>query len=122
MMVIENENSKVTLTDDKLFIAEYKDGIKLEKKDLEIVVNNYDNNTNEEMWKVLHIFPKGTSVTSEARDYAEEREKPALAEAFVIEGMGNRILFRFYQKFRAVKYPIKEFKDRETAMKWLDQI
>ena len=122
MLVIENKNSKVTLTEGKLFIAEYADKVCLEKEDLEIVVNNYDDNTNDELWRVLHVFPKGTTVTSRARDYAESRKKPAKAEAFVIEGVGNRILFRFYQKFRSVKYPIKEFKDRESALKWLAQI
>ena len=122
MLIIENKNSKVTLTDDKLFIAEYKDNVCLEVEDIQVVIDNYDDNTEGEMWKVLHVFPKGTTVSSAARDHAENREKPAKAEAFVIEGIGNRILFRFYQKFRSIKYPIKEFSTREKAMEWLDKI
>lgn len=115
---IENKNSVVT-ADNGLFIAHFKNNVTLQKEDIEVVVNNYDEITQGELWRVLLIFPKDTDVSSEARDYAESREKPAKAEALVIESLGQRILFRFYSKFRSVKYPIKEFSNREAALAWL---
>ena len=121
MQTIENENSRVTITDEPLFIAEYKDKVVLSKDDLAIVVKNYDDLSNGELWKVLHIFPKDTTVSSEGRDYAESREKPAKAEAFVIESLSQRILFKFYRKFRSVNYPMKEFSNREDALTWLNK-
>ncbi|MCB9223612.1 MAG: hypothetical protein R2780_03395 [Crocinitomicaceae bacterium] len=68
------------------------------------------------------MFPKGTSVSSEARSFASNREKPAGAEAFVIGSFLHRNIFRFYRKFRSVQYPMREFSTREEAHGWILEV
>lgn len=122
MELIQNANSKVYLDDNGFFTVEWKDGVTLQKQDIEIVVKNYDDHHQGAMWKVLHVFPKGTSISSEARSFASNREKPAGAEAFVIGAFLHRNIFRFYRKFRSVQYPMREFSTREDALKWLLEV
>ncbi len=117
---IENTNSTVYIDDEGIFIAKYKANVYLEKEDIEAVVKNYDDLSGGALWKVIVIFPSGTSVSSEGRTYAESRENPALAEALVIKSLAQRILFKFYKKFRSLNYPIREFSNEKAARKWLE--
>ncbi|MBD3636798.1 MAG: hypothetical protein HUJ25_05595 [Crocinitomicaceae bacterium] len=119
---IQNKNSTVKIDENGVFVIEWKPNVTLEKEDFEVVVNNYDDLSQGALWKVLHIFPKNTTASSEARHFAANREKPAGAEAFVIHGMIQRNLFRFYRKFRTVRYPMREFSKTPDAMKWLGEI
>jgi hypothetical protein len=119
METIQNENSKVYLDEHGIFTIEWRDGASLQKEDIEIVVKNYDDHHNGAFWRVLHVFPKGTTITSEARSYAANREKPAGAEAFVIGSFLHRNIFRFYRKFRRVQYPMREFSEKEDALNWI---
>ena len=119
MLDIQNKNSRVYSDDDNVFICEYKDNVMLEPEDIDIVVQNYDEYAGENDLKVMLVFPKNTTVSTAARQAAEKRGRPALAEALVIESTMQRILFKFYKRSRAVNYPIKEFSTREAALKWL---
>lgn len=119
MQPYENENSKVYLDENGIFCVEWREGVLLSVEDIQTVVDIYDEHHGGELWKVLHIFPRNTKVSSAARDHAEKREKPAKAEAFVIASTIQRNLFRFYRKFRSVEYPMKAFSDIETAKAWL---
>ena len=119
MEPIKNSNSTITIDADGVFIAEWAANTKLEKEDFETVVDIYDELSDGALWKVMHVFPKTTTVSSSGRSYAEKREKPAGAEAFVIGSRLQRNLFRFYRKFRSVEYPMREFSNVEDALEWL---
>ena len=120
MLNVQNENSLVTVGNDEIFVCRYSDNIKLEPEDVEVVIKNYDDYAGDRDLKVLLVFPKNTTVSSAARSIAEKRERPALAEALVIESTLQRILFKFYKASRRVKYPIKEFSNTESAIRWLN--
>ena len=115
----ENENSIVYLDDNEIFTIEWKKDVTLKTEDFKTVVDIYDDWSKGEHWAVLHIIPKGTNATSEARSYAAKREKRAGAEAFVIESRIHRNLFRLYRRLRSVKYPMREFTKRDAAVDWL---
>lgn len=119
---IRNKNSTVSIDENGIFVIQWNEKVKLEKDDFETVVNIYDDLSQGALWKVLHLFPKSTSVSSQGRHYAENREKPAAAEAFVIDSMIQRNLFRFYRKFRTINYPMREFSNKADAMIWLSNI
>ena len=119
---IENKNSIVTIDDNELFVIEWMTGVTLEREDFKAVVDNYDDNSAGALWKVLHLFPKTTKASSDARNYAAKREKRAGAEAFVIEAHIQRNLFRFYKKFRSIQYPMRAFSTKDAAMEWLDNV
>ena len=115
----ENKNSKVYVDDHGIFTIEWKANVLLETEDFKTVVEQYDEWSNGKQWRVLHIFPKGTKATSEARNFAAKREKPAGAEAFVIASVLHRNLFRLYRRLRTVQYPMREFSEFEKAKNWL---
>lgn len=116
-----HSNSSVYLTDNQVFKVIYKDNTVLEKNDFELVVRDYVNASVDGILKVLIIFPPNATLSVDARVYAQSRELPALAEAVVFETLSQRLLFKFYQKFRSIPYPIKGFKDEATALAWLNE-
>lgn len=118
-LVKKNENSDVYVDDHGVFTIEWNPDTTLEIDDFKSVVDIYDEWSKGEHWAVLHIFPKGTNATSEARSYAAKREKRAGAEAFVIESRIHRNLFRLYRRLRSVKYPMREFNKKDAAVDWL---
>ncbi|MFT4601312.1 MAG: hypothetical protein ACI857_001492 [Arenicella sp.] len=119
MLNIENDKSTVTVGEDEIFVCQYHDNVTLQPADIQVVVENYDSYAGERDLKVLLVFPKNCSVSSAARQAGENRERPAMAEALVIESTLQRILFKFYKRSRKVQYPIKEFSNRESAISWL---
>jgi hypothetical protein len=120
MEPLKNTNSTVTIDQKGVFTIQWAKNVVLEKEDFAIVVDQYDELSQGALWKVLHIFPSSTKVSSSGRNFAEKREKPAKAEAFVIDNLMQRKLFWFYRKFRSVKYPMHEFSSIEDAHNWLE--
>lgn len=115
----QNKHSKVYLNEDGIFCIEWSPGVTLQVEDFQTVVDIYDEWSKGEDWCVLHIFPKGSSATAEARNFGAKREKRAKAEAFVIEGTIHRNLFRLYRRLRSVEYPMREFSSVQKAKDWL---
>jgi hypothetical protein len=122
MEPIVNTNSTIWIDEDGVFIIDWKADTVLEKEDFQKVVEVYDNLSNGAEWQVLHLFKRSTSVSSSGRHYAENREKAAGAEAFVIESLIQRNLFKFYRKFRSVNYPMQAFSTKEAALDWLKEL
>ena len=114
----ENRNSTVYLDDNELFIIEWK-AERLDVEDFKTVVDVFAEWSQGKSWKVLHVFPRGASATSEGRNFGTQREKKTSAEAFVIENALHRNLFRLYQRFRSKLYPIRAFSNIEDAKAWL---
>ncbi|UKN02312.1 hypothetical protein K6119_02105 [Paracrocinitomix mangrovi] len=115
-----NKTSRVYLTHDQIFVVEYQDDLVLDVEDIHIPVEQYLAVTDTgNPLKVLIEFPANTIINNDARRFAENRDQWAIAEAIVINSLGQRILFRFYSKFRKHKYPIKSFSNREEALEWL---
>lgn len=119
MLDVQLKKAHVYTDQDNVFICEYKDHVMINPSDVQDVIDTYDNYHDGKNLKVMLVFPKNTDVSSGARQLAEQREKPALAEALVIESTMQRILFKFYKRSRKVSYPIKEFANREDALRWL---
>ncbi|MEZ4922185.1 MAG: hypothetical protein R2780_03350 [Crocinitomicaceae bacterium] len=119
---IENKNSTVSVNEEGIFIIQWKANERLEIDDFKTVVDIFAEWSQGEPWKVLHVFPKGASASGEARNYGATREKKTSAEAFVIENVIHRNLFRLYQRFRSKLYPIRAFSDLEDAKEWLLEV
>ena len=122
MEPIVNTNSTIWIDEDGVFTIEWRDNTVLQKEDFQKVVEVYDELSDGAEWQVLHLFKRGTSVSSSGRHYAENREKAAGAEAFVIESLIQRNLFKFYRKFRSVTYPMQAFSTKEAALEWLKEL
>ena len=114
-----NTNSEVYLDENGIFCIEWSTEQTLEVDDFKTVVDIYDEWSAGSHWRVLHIFPKGATASSEARNYGAKREKRAGAEAFVIQSPVQRNLFKLYRRLRSVQYPMREFSSVEKAKAWL---
>ena len=118
---IKNKKSTITIDENGVFTIQWFEDVTLEKEDIKTVVEQYNEMSQGDLWKVLHLLPGSTKVSNEGRNYAEKRENPALAEAFVIDNMMHRKLFWFYRKYRSVNYPMREFSKIDDAYKWLEK-
>lgn len=72
--------------------------------------------------KVLQELDHFTSLNNDARSYAAERAPDVTALAYVIKGLGQRLIIKFYLNIRKRKNPAKAFMNYEEAMNWLESI
>lgn len=77
---------------------------------------------NNETIKILAVFPEFTNITPEAREYLQNRENVAIAEAIVFDSLAQRLVFNFYKLLRQKKYPVKGFQSKDKALIWLKSL
>lgn len=91
----------------------------LEKSDFEESVLVYHDLGKGKLLKVLAEFPEFSDLTFEAREYLQNREIPAIAEAVVFTSLAQRLIFNFYRLFRRPTHPVKGFNCLDSAENWL---
>lgn len=74
---------------------------------------------NETTKRIVHAG-KYTTITSNARKHIELNKPKAKAEAFIIHGLPQRIMFNMYSKLRRNINPIKSFDSLDKAINWLN--
>ena len=72
--------------------------------------------------KVLVEMEKHATISTEAREYAQQNKIPAIAEAIVLDSLPLRIIFRFYAQLRVQEHPLRIFKSTNRAITWLNSI
>lgn len=72
--------------------------------------------------KILALFPEFTNITADAREYLQNRENVAAAEAIVFNSLAQRMIFNFYRFIRQKKYPVRGFQCKEKALEWLESL
>lgn len=60
-----------------------------------------------------------TTITPEAREYIQCNKPKVKAEAFILSGLAQKILFDFYHRIRKNDNPIKSFSNLEGALRWI---
>lgn len=118
--MIAHKNFVANLRQDGVLHYQFKAETMLEKADFEQSVQAYQELGKGQLLKVLAEFPEFSDVSNEAREYLQEREIPAIAEAVVFKGLAQRLIFNFYKYFRKPVYPIKGFNSIEAAENWLN--
>lgn len=83
----------------------------------------YSITNGEEACVLVDTTNSYNNVTSEARKIfagKHDNKIPKIAEAFVIQQLHSRILFRFYQKLAKTNNPCQAFKTKDKALIWLN--
>lgn len=62
-----------------------------------------------------------STITSPARRLLEKQSDQAICEAYVLKTPAQKILFRFYEKWRNSNYPIRSFESMDEALKWISE-
>lgn len=99
------------------------DDIELTLEDAkEIVSEAYNFNDGQKKLNLI-VVGNNTSATIEAIQYFSgvESENVSIADAVIINSLGQRILLNFLIKLIKGRWPIKAFADKDEALKWLIQ-
>lgn len=120
---ISGANFDIVDLDDGIFHIYYHDNSLLTEIDFRESLEAYDEIRKGKKFKTLVELGIYTSITPEAREYAQSKMKiEAKAEAIVINGLAQRLLVRVYQVFRKQEHPSKVFNSKEKAFEWLHSI
>ena len=117
--IIETNTYKVALLPKDIVHIHFKPSICIEVEDIKATFAIYQELAVYQDFKILVEFPMYTTITTEAREYGAASDLKAIAEAFVIETLAQRILARFYKVFHKKNHPLKIFMDKNEALGWL---
>tara|TARA_B100000809_G_scaffold86740_1_gene85099 strand:+ start:1239 stop:1577 length:339 start_codon:yes stop_codon:yes gene_type:complete len=97
-------------------------GTFLEVIDIKDVQIGYESLPDPKPMKVIQEMEIGVSMSLEARKYAAEHSPDLIGIAYVIKGLAQRLLIRFYVKMWKRKKPVKVFDSFDEAETWLMSI
>ncbi|MCR9173986.1 MAG: hypothetical protein NXI10_15895 [bacterium] len=125
-IVVLNErkltNADVRLLLDDIFHIQWNGGDDIEISDIDELSAAFEEMTQGRKMKVIQEFDHFTSISNEARRYAAEKAPDVTAVAYVIKGLGQQMVLRFYLKIRRRKVNAKVFMEVEDAWRWLESL
>ena len=120
--IIENKNSVMRVLDNGILHNRYFEGSLLEVEDIKGVQNGYNSLPDPKPLKVIQEMEIGVSMTPEARKYAAEHSPDLTGVAYVIQGLAQRLLIRFYVGMWKRTKPVKVFDSVAEALNWLENL
>lgn len=114
-------NCEVQVLEGDIFHINWNGGKDIEIQDIDELAKAFGEMTQGRKMKVLQEFDHFTSISNEARKYAAETAPDVAAIAYVIKGLGQRMVLRFYLNIRRRKVKAKVFMSKETALRWIKQ-
>lgn len=123
---IKMNKATVRRIDDKIIEIDYLSESEFELEDA-IKANNayFKLSKGKPYVSLIDVRGKFGNISHEARQHYATDEKTKhirLAEAIVIDQLAHRIVARFYLKTNKPNNPVKIFKQRGEAVKWLHQM
>ncbi len=123
---IKMAKATVRRIDDKIIEIDYLSENEFELEDA-IKANNayFELSNGQPFVSLIDVRGKFGNISHEARQHYVTNEKTKnirLAEAIVIDQLGHRIVANFYLKINKPNNPVKIFKQRDEAIKWLHQV
>ena len=68
--------------------------------------------------RIIQSARYGT-ITKAARECVQNESRPAIAEAFVLPSLAQKIMFNLYNKLRKGKHPVRAFDNLNDAITWI---
>lgn len=118
-IVIKNEKSTLNIIEDNILHILYLKNSDLEIEDVKEVAEAYNSLPEPKPQKVLSEMESYVSITNEARVYAAEQSPDLIGIAYVISGLSQRLLLKFYVKLWKRKKPTQVFHSYAEALLWL---
>lgn len=116
---IKKTNSTLRWIEAGIVHIDWKSGTDIEIPDIDEVEDAFKTLTEGELVSVVSDLREYVNISPDARNYAAERSPKLKGLAYVISGLGQRIMLRFYIKLRKRKNPTKVFESMEDAVVWL---
>jgi hypothetical protein len=106
---------------------EWRQDIDIEIADIDDLEDSFAELTQGEsdsyrMVKVVSEIGSYVNITPEARSYAAKRSPKLLGLAYVINGLGQRLVLKFYIRLRKNQNPTRVFVSRKEAVDWLRRL
>jgi hypothetical protein len=116
------KKSTIELLDSSIFYLKYDESVHLELSDFREARDVFEEFGKMQKLKLLVEFPSYTTISTEARQLAENEPIDALAEAIICHSLAQMILLRFYLITHKQEHPVKAFKNKLKALAWLRKI
>lgn len=119
---IINTNCTVSWIAEGIVFIQWKSGIDIEISDIDELSKAFHELSEGKLVKVLQDFGQYTSISSEARSYAAKKSPDLVARAYIIKGLGQRMVLKFYIRLRNQNCPTKVFMSFDEALEWVKNI
>ena len=97
----------------------YSINIDIAISDIDDLEDSFAELTGGEMVKVVSEIGRYVNITPEARSYAANKSPKLLGLAYVINGLGQRLVLKFYIRLRKNQNPTRVFVSKKEAVDWL---
>lgn len=104
-----------------LHVVYHKETI-ISEKDIREVQYGFDSLEDPKPTKVIQEMQENVSMSLEGRKYASENAPSLTGVAYVIKGLPQRLLVRFYVGMRVMKNTTKVFESFDEGIKWLSSL
>jgi hypothetical protein len=118
-MFFETEVANTYVSEENIFVTEFKDNAHIKPENIKEIISRFNFVRGSGNYLVLNIAGAHTHATSEAREYAQNHASIAIAEAFFVHSLSQRLLISLYMKIRKNQHPTAVFGNKEEAIKWL---
>ena len=116
---VEGTNFSISWLNDNTIHLFWKEGADIEISDIDELEKVFADVTQGKKVKVVSELGNYVNMSTEARHYAASRSPELIGLAYVINGLAQRIVLRFYIRLRKRKNPVKVFDSMEDAKEWL---
>jgi hypothetical protein len=121
-ILIEHKTFVMYLVEGGILHIKYNEDINIEVDDIKLIQKIYSELAEPKPRKIIQDLSFGITMTPEAMKYGAENYPEFVVVAYVIKGLGHRLLVRFYTKMRRIDKPTKIFENFDEAKCWLDTI
>lgn len=122
MSVKETDKFKLSVIDEAYYLVEVKDDAEFDVADMQLLVETERGICNKKLPVLVLCAPTVNSSTEFLKYLSKNENNPlAVADAFVLSSVSQKILAHFYKMFIPHERPVSFFNSRENALKWLGQ-
>ncbi|MFT6283542.1 MAG: hypothetical protein ACJA0U_003685 [Salibacteraceae bacterium] len=119
---IKKANTTLSWIEPGIAHIEWRQDIDIEIADIDDLEDSFAELSQGEMVKVVSEITSYVNITPEARAYAAKRSPKLLGLAYVINGLGQRLVLKFYIRLRKNQNPTQVFVSKKEAVEWLRQL
>lgn len=117
--VIKREKFEVSFLEDGILLFYYYEDQEIDEAEIRdgFIIND-ELAKGEPIRRIVQSARYG-SITKAAREVVQNESRPAIAEAFVIPSLAQKIMYNLYNKLRKGTHPVRAFDNLEDAVKWI---
>ena len=116
---IVNLNSTIRWMDEGIVHIKWNPDTNINISDIDELEKSFNELTGGEKVCVIQDFGRYVNMNPDARKHAAERSPDVKGIAYIITGLGQRLVLAIYVKLRKRKNPTKVFSSMEGGVAWL---